>query len=451
MTIFRTYFTKNNIISSNNYSNFAKNPVAEIAYNSSGHGVTTRFLFDIDIDGIISKLNELDLGSNIQVKHVLHLTNTIKYSGMIDKYSYSKNIVRANSFDLDLVNIEEEWDEGNGYTFTFTNNEEISSASNWKNRKTGVVWSNDGMYVSGSTEIIDTQHFDNGNENIEIDITNYVNDRITGSTSHGLCLKYSDFYENSFTNRYEIISVAFHTKYTNTVYEPYVETIIEDTIKDDRTKFYRDRDNKLYFNINLRPTDNFNLTSVKIVDYNNNIYASIPENQIYKVSNNIYYVNVNVDSLYIPDSVICYDVWCGNLNGRAFERSTEFYIVPESEELFHETKNINSFDIKLTGIGHNQIINGSRKLNIGMLVRNIYNYDVDLEAKYRVFINVGEQYQVDIIPLTDFNLMNGKYYTILDTSWLLPQTYYLEYRIISNDGQELIKNIKFIIPSNKIL
>ncbi|MFW5847376.1 MAG: hypothetical protein ACOCVF_00455 [bacterium] len=446
-TIFRTYFTKNNVISSINYNNFAKNPVAEIShYSQNGESILTRYIFDIDIENIKNRLDEMDLGENINVKHVLKLTNTVRYSGDVPQYSYSKNIERAKSSDLELVSVNEDWDEGNGYTFTFNKSTKLGDGSNWVNKRTNIEWLAQGYYIDQLSEQIGTYHFDTGNENFEMDVTDYVANRVSGNTiSQGLMLKFTDEYENAVTDK--IKSIAYHTKYTNTVYEPFVETIIDDEIQDDRTNFHRDKYQKLYLNLNLKPDDTFTVNRVKIIDYENKIYDSITTDQIIKVNKNNYYVNALIDSNIIPDHVICYDVWEGVMNERSFRHSNEFYIQPDLNKFINQHNNINAYDIKIVGLGENETISNGKTLNIHLLIRNFYDYYEDLVAKYRLYFNVGNQYEVDVIPLTNFNKNNGRFFINLDTSWLIPNRYVLEYMIMTEDGQELRKQTHFIIPS----
>ena len=45
--------------------------------------------------------------------------------------------------------------------------------------------------------------------------------------------------------------VGFFTKHTQTYYEPFVETVYDNTIRDDRKNFYKGKINRLYFYTNL--------------------------------------------------------------------------------------------------------------------------------------------------------------------------------------------------------
>ncbi|NJO61947.1 MAG: hypothetical protein HC836_28010 [Richelia sp. RM2_1_2] len=161
------------------------------------------------------------------------MTNTIAYRpDLLGRKSYDSVTDRASSFDLELFNIDEDWDEGSGYDFVY--NDELYpllplQAANWYDKKTNEAWFQEGAYISGSTSgstIIGNQHFVKGNENLEIDITDYVNHllQLSGATgytgtSFGLGLKFTDDFEMLETTNRQ--AVAFHTKYTNTFYEPF--------------------------------------------------------------------------------------------------------------------------------------------------------------------------------------------------------------------------------------
>jgi hypothetical protein len=59
-----------------------------------------------------------------------------------------------------------------------------NSPSNWVESGTGQAWLNgSGIFWDPSSITIATQHFDKGNENIEMDITEYVNSVLTGNTT----------------------------------------------------------------------------------------------------------------------------------------------------------------------------------------------------------------------------------------------------------------------------
>ncbi len=216
MSIFRSYFIKNDSIIADNLTNNSQNPVTEISYGTFNKQVS-RFIFDVDLINLLERINTGAINPNRIVKHILHMTNTISYAPQyIGKKSYSLNIDRASSFDLDVFNINEDWDEGSGYDFEYNVKPQPyvdivqpnlqQQAVNWFERKTDIDWIvSGGSYVSGVTDIIGTERFETGAENIEIDVTDYINQRLfsTGYTgtsaysgdSYGLGIKFTDIYK----------------------------------------------------------------------------------------------------------------------------------------------------------------------------------------------------------------------------------------------------------------
>ena len=163
MSVFRSYFLKNDTLISSNLTNNSQNPVTEISYGSLQQQIT-RFIFDVDLQNLINKINNGFIIPNSGMTHTLVMTNTIKYSPeYVGKKSYTDSIERASSFDLEVFNINEDWDEGNGYDFIYGNvvyPNVVTQAVNWEDRKTNVLWSTAGAYNSGSTTIIGTQRFE---------------------------------------------------------------------------------------------------------------------------------------------------------------------------------------------------------------------------------------------------------------------------------------------------
>ena len=62
MSIYRSYFSRNNTLLSNLYTNTARNPVVELNFGSSDLVVPnfgfTRFIFDLDLDGLRQMIAE---------------------------------------------------------------------------------------------------------------------------------------------------------------------------------------------------------------------------------------------------------------------------------------------------------------------------------------------------------------------------------------------------------
>lgn len=337
MSIFRSYFSKNNTLIARNVTNNSQNPVTEISYGTPEMEVS-RFIFDVDLSNIKERLSNGLIGSDRIVKHVLHMTNTIRYAPKyIGRKSYDSNIQRASSFDLELFNINQEWDEGSGYDVIFNNivvSTPVVQAANWYSATTITEWSTAGAYNSGTTEIIGGQHFDKGNEDIEIDITDYINQRLnnSGSTysgnSYGLGIKFEDIYESLDVELRE--AIAFHAKNTNTWYEPYIETTIDDIISDDRNYFYLNKDNYLYLYSKVGGNNaDITVNSVKIYDSEGDLYLTLTGSSIINVSLGVYKIMLNINPNEQPDSVLFTDEWDLIVNGKSITHSNDFYLISE--------------------------------------------------------------------------------------------------------------------------
>jgi hypothetical protein len=449
MSIFRSYFNKSNNIISGIRSNSAKNPVMEISAYGVDVKKPSRYIFDVNLEGLIDKVNKGIITQN-NCRHYLNMTNTIRYSSEnIGNKSYSNNIVRASSFNLELFNINEDWDEGSGYSFNYNPITITEQASNWYERKNGYNWANEGV---NSGEIIGNQRFDNGNENLIIDITDYINQRIftgyTGTTvysgdTYGIGIKFTDDFENlEFTERQ---SVGFHSKDTNTFYVPYIETRYDDLITDDRNYFYLDNNNSLYLYLtNVSENDNITINNVEIYDYNDIIYSTI--SNITKIRYDLYKITLNISSTQYPDCIIFKDKWNFSINGRDIIYSGEFYIQPnDNNNVLTQNNqfNVKNYCLSLFGINDNDrfVAGDIRKIRIA--IRSIYEsmqYNKPLNIKYRVYTKINNKFEVNIINPTQFNRTAFGYNFELDTTWLIPQDYFLEVTILDANNQ-MIKNV----------
>lgn len=477
MSIFRSYFKKNNTLIDNNLTNNSQNPVTEISYGTFDKQ-PSRFIFDIDLEDLRKRIAEGLVNPNRIVKHVLHMTNTISYASQyLGKKSYSLNIDRATSFELDLFNIDEDWDEGSGYDFIYNDTiypyvdilqpNALEQASNWYYKKTNQLWANQGAYLTGETQIIGSQLFEKGNENFEIDITDYINQRLFGTgytgtsaytgNSFGLGIKFADYIESGETEFRQ--AVAFHAKCTNTWYEPHIETIIDDTIKDDRNYFYQDKDNDLYLYVNVGgfPQD-IVVNKVDIYDYQDNLIDTLSGiTGVTNVSKGIYKITLNINSEDYPDAVLFKDVWNLTVNGRETEHVGEFYLIlPDKYYTFDQSNQIDfqNYFFYFWGISEKENIRAGVIKKVKLTIKELYanqNNFLPLDIEYRLFTTVGKKYEIDVIPFTPVNRTNTGYEFNLDTSWLIPQDYFLQIRMKNGSYYENKQTLSFTIVSDGIL
>jgi len=467
MTIFRSYFSKNNTLIDSVLANNSQNPVTEITYGTVNQQVS-RFIFDIDFSQLHQRIQENNINPQTITKHTLHLTNTISNaSEYIGKRSYSLDIERATSFKLDLFNVSEDWNEGSGYDFLFKDTVDSNRhASNWFYRKSNTPWTyNGGSYLSGVTNILGSQEFENGSEDIEIDVTDYINGRlhnqgITGltgytGTTYGLGIKFPDELEELETIYRQ--SVGFHTKNTHTFYEPYIETTIDNEIVDDRNYFYLNKDNNLYLYTNLgNNTEDITVNSVEIYDYNDELYDVISGNSITRVKKGVYKIVLNIDSDDYLDAVLFRDVWNLTINNKEKIYEDQFYLISDDNYYrFNSSNQINfdNYSFYFWGINQKENIVAGDIRKIRLTIKELYpdqNNFIPLDVEYRVYTTVGEKYEIDVIPFTSVNRTSKGYEIDLDTSWLIPQDYYLQLRMKDGTYYKNKESVRFSIVSNGI-
>ena len=287
--VIRTYIDKNNTIIKDTLINTGRNPIAELYYGGKT-SVTeyTRHLIYFDIDDLQNRYNNGEFGDLSNVKHTLRMTNSSFFDTDLQAQKLLDGKQRTSSFDLVLFRVNKFWDEGCGLdyqqTFSYQANDNITfveSASNWLYSTTTTQWDEPGVYSGTPSGItVTTQHFDKGNENIDMDITNEVNSLITGgTTNYGYGISFDHDIEDIIKSPSQY--VGFFTRHTQTYYEPFVETVYNDPIKDDRRNFYRGKVNRLYLytNVGGEPVNLDNKPSVIVKDGDGVIFSSITTGQ----------------------------------------------------------------------------------------------------------------------------------------------------------------------------
>lgn len=434
MSYFRSYFEKNNTIVKNSSVNTAKNPTTDIFYGYS----FSKFIFKVDFSGLQEKIDSGDLVINPNSKHYLKMTNTVMGDSKLIGEVKGTGKQRATSFDLILFEIPESWDEGVGYEYEYVNNPAYDSKlfdtrpSNWFNRDTVTGWTTAGIYSTGAT-VIDTIHFDNGNEDINVDITDYVNGIIlSGNTNYGLGLAFSDAYQtiNEDYNQ----SVSFFTKYTQTFFEPFVETIFNDRIEDDRQNFIGERQNNLYLYVTKGTNyyDLDNLPLVDILDSTSTPISGLTNLTTTKIRKGVYKVSFGITGTLCDGKRFFYDKW-KNLtidNMNIADVKQKFVPKPYTANYTIGTNptETQKYIMQFSGLKQNEkIIRGELKkivLNLKSIEQPITQLFDDVS--YRIFVKEGRT-NVIVYDWTKTDVTNENSF-FLDTSYLIPREYYMEFK-----------------------
>lgn len=457
MSYFRSYFEKNNTIIKNSQVNTAKNPTTEIFYGSG----FSKFIFKVDFSELKNKVESGEYVIDGNTKHTLHLTNTIFGDETFLGAKRGTARQRTNSFDLIVFKVSEFWDEGlgfdyedGGYDFTTGNETFDERPSNWYNRTTLDSWNAEGVY-STDPVIISSMHFDNGNEDINVDITDYVNGIIvSGNTNHGLGIAFAVLYQDITAEIDQ--SVAFFTKYTQTFFEPYVETFFDDRINDDRLNFIEKAQQNLYLYI-TKGTNFYDLDSlptVDILDSNNNEIVGLSNLTTTKVKKGVYKVTFGIDGVICDGKRFFFDKWKGlTIDGVSLSDVKQKFVPKPYTSLYTIGENqteLERYSIQFSGVKLNEKIVKGEKRKIVVRFRSINQPKTELfdEVYFRMFIKEGRT-NVIVHDWTQLDVTNENSFT-LNTENYIPREYWVELKGKTHTEEIFYDDyIKFEIVSEK--
>ncbi len=447
--VIRTYIEKNNTIIKDSEVNTGRNPIAEIYYGGFDTKTDyTRHLLYFGVEDLQERYNNGQLGDLSKVTHTLKLCNSSYFDQNLQAQKLLDGKQRTSSFDLILFKVDQDWDEGTGYDYgrqilTVESNNNITfveGASNWFYSQTNTDWTFDGVYsgTASSAITIATQHFDKGNENIEMDITSEVNDLITGGTDNfGYGIAFTHDLEEIVTVPSQY--VGFFTRHTQTYYEPFLETIYNNPIHDNRKNFYKNKLNRLYLysNVNGEPKNLDNNPSVTIYDEDGTVFSAITSAQTIQATTGIYYAEVFVPDT-ANDGVLYFDVW-GDINVDGVSLSDvelDFEIKDDTE--YYQIGNNDSLPVdyamSLSGVKRDEKIKRGdvRKIMVSARLPYTINESKVIDnLQYRLWVREGNT-QVNVIDWQDVNMAYLKNYFLLDTSWMIPNRYYIDIKLTSN-------------------
>jgi hypothetical protein len=488
MSINNSYFSRNNTIISNSYTNTGRNPVTELFYGAASVNLYpsgySRFIFDLDLTLLLEKIQDgtITTGCTDVMTHTLRMTNTGTFSNLLNTTT-SQGRLRATSFDLILFRIPyynldpaqpQNWDEGVGYDFADLLYEPSidknfsDRPSNWIQRTTINNWEEPGIYNNKNTGIInyndltivDTQHFEFGDENIAFDMTSEINSIIDGTltnvTGWGIAFKPQVENLSGLTENYE---VQFFTRHTQTFYEPFLETTYNDLIDDDRNTFSLGKVNKLYlylyedgisFNLDSNPT-------VTISDSNGTPILGLTNLATCRRTKGVYEVVIPPMIGYkTPCTFI--DTWSGlYINGFNIPNVVnEFTVYPVKKVFQIGTKSIDPkiYGFDFYGIKQNEKIYNSDIRKVGVVIKQAYTAQKlaeNVTSHYRVYVREG-QTEVEVQGWTKVNKTPNEYYFIFDTRDKIPNEYFVDIKVqSSNEINTYKKQLKFQIVNVKYL
>ena len=500
MSILRSYINKNNTIISNSYVNTGRNPVIELNFGASDLIVPnfgyTRFIFDLDLSLLRENIQSgvISTGCTSGMTHTLNMTNTSSFDNELLNSFMSNERRRATSFDLILFRIPEisgttggpqPWDEGVGYDYsdfnistgspngsstplTYVDSRAYSSRpSNWFQTTTINNWSQPGIYdntnqgvinYSGLT-IVSRQHFELGNEDLYMDMSNEINGVLNGSITGvtGWGIAYLPQIENisGLTDSY---SVAFFSRQTQTFYQPFLQTTYNDLIQDDRNQFLKNQVNKLYLyiyqngnfvNLDRNPT-------VNVYTRDNSLWPGATGLTSCLITKGVYEVTIpNVFSGCAAPCVF-YDVWSNlSINGQGIPNVENQFILQEYTsgiQIGSTSKEPQKYGFNFYGILQNENILNTDIRKVGVTIKKAYTAQqmlLDVSSYYRVYVKEGTT-EVLVQDWTPINRTPNEYYFMFDMRDKIPNQYYVDIRVnTSGERDTYQKELMFQIVNKK--
>lgn len=461
MIVTKTFLDRCNTIIKDSPVNTGLNPVAELNYSK----LLTRIILHFDHNKVKDLVCDKTYPDISKLKHVLKMVNC----GSIDASTFDKKMLsstfnskkeRAVSFDLIFFLIPQTWDNGRGFDYVEdlyigSHNSLSTDGSNWYQAKNGFLWETEGIYTTNklsieldkfsskdgnkSNIIIGVSHFDFGNENINLDITETFNKYITGELeNYGIGIAFSptlELTEKEFTQY-----VGFFTQFTNTFFEPYVETTYNEVISDDRATFYLDKPNRLYFysNVGGFPT---NLDELPICSVNGSEIASK------QATKGVYYVELELSSEDYGNKEMVYDTWTSLIYKGKKLKDVELDFVTLSEFDFYQFGSGDQLPKQyvpsIRGINYDEKIKRGdiRKVIVEARIPYTTNQlQIIDNMEYRLYVNDGVR-ELDVISWQKLERCWNHNYLLINTNDLLPNRYKIDIKIYSNMEVKHFENI----------
>ena len=462
--IYKSYIEKTDTIISNSKLNTGLNPIAELVYGKDT--IVSRTLMYFDHSKVKKLMNDGIMPNMEKMKHVLHITNagSLDFTQLHECETSSINEnkkIRATSFDLIFFLIPKEWDSGKGFDYSMNalnvgyysptpiDPQRLISTDgcNWFQRMNGLKWDEEGVYSNStlseeydkfsageSSIIIARQHFDVGNENINVDITSTFNKFLTSELmNYGIGIAFSPLLE-TMESEYENY-LGLLTNKTNTFFEPFVETRYDDVVSDDRANFVLNKNNKLYLYCTIGDTLQ-DLDNNPTVTIKNSDEEAIMELESQKHTRGIYYIDLKLSKGDFEADTMLYDTW-GNISyqGTKLDDVELDFTLKDTPNFFNIGNSLNAtnttFTPSISGIKEKENIKRGdvRKL----IVSAKPNYTVNTtqlvdNIDIRLYVKDGTR-EIDVIEWDKVNKAFSENFYVIDTNILIPQRYYVDVKI----------------------
>ena len=373
------------------FSIYGRQQVSSSEYSASQE--LSRILIQFPVPNISSDRTAGTLPTSGNVNFYLRMFNA----------PHSKTVPR--NFKLVVYPVSQSWQEGNGLDLEgYKDTTKGNPGSNWIVASDSASWTKvGGDYLTSDSDLIFEQSFEQGTEDLEINITNLVEGWISGSTeNYGVGVFLSSSYEGYYSgsagadsgsvlNNPNGAKMSYYTKRffgRGTQYiikKPVIEARWDDSVRDDRADFYfssslapaADNLNTLYL-YNFIRGRLVNIPSVGTGEIYLSLYSGSANNtgpsgsalELYNgetsltggyVSTGIYTCSVGIASSTVSP---LYDVW--------FSGSTEFYTGSITPQVFSASPSemVERYILKITNLENTYRNDQTQRFNLYVRPKN---------------------------------------------------------------------------------
>lgn len=214
-------------------SNTGKSEILELLHltKSLSDRGDSRILMYLDLTALSQSISATDIPSS-SVQYRLQMKNAPHQDEA------------PSSYDLVVYPLSRSWDEGRGLSMYDEGLKDRNQYTNWANSTSTQTWSIPGGDTIST--ISASQHFDDGGEDLDVDISNIVYAWLTGNmTNNGLMVRYTDTYESG------TIDYAFKKFFSRHVHVPERRPVVSarwsKIVQDDRANMYFGVSGTLYY------------------------------------------------------------------------------------------------------------------------------------------------------------------------------------------------------------
>lgn len=457
------FLDKTNTIILGSEANLGLSPVASLNYGID----VSRFLVHFDTSEIESLIADSTFADREKLSYTLHMTNCTSINGI----ATNKNLIgrdcaekeRASSFTVLAVKLPKEFDAGSGFDavkepYYYGYRSYSENGSTWYKATNETDWDNEGVYsldvISEEYEkfkngeeslVIASQHFDYGDEDLNLDVTKYVNQVLDGESNYGLCICFTPDLEMQATDIQQY--VGFFTDWTNTFFHPYLEVVYDEYIRDDRETFFDGRENRLYFysyvDGKLENLDNIPTCTIDGTEY-----------PVTQATKGVYYATAKIDG---ERNSIHYDVWSNlSYDGDAMDDlELEFVLLPKNGYIRIGIPNIyqNHLVPCLSGINDDEDVHQGDIREVVVDLRKEFTTnkrETSNNVEYRMYTKDGER-EIDIfngyLPVEKSFLNN---YFIVYTKDLIPGQYFVDIAVATGKEKLYYKDVLHFRIANNV-